>query len=229
MKTMHTLGARAKHTFVRIFAHPVTKAVTALVILAAVVVIILAVSGAFASTAAVVNGEKITQREFNTLIANTEAQYQQELSAEERGLLLDQMVVQTLWLQDARARGITATEEQVDAEYELMLAQFGGTEKEFNDTLRTYGVTVSEVRDQVRDQIVLQQYAQAIQIEEGVTVSDEEVVDFYTQVATTQEGVPALDEVRAEVEQALVQQKLVEVLAQKAEQLRAQATIEVKS
>lgn len=224
---MHILGARAKRTFVNVVTHPITKAIGALLVLAAIVLIILALSGVFASAAAVVNGEKISQKEFATLVANTEAQYQQELSPEERGLLLDQMITQMLLLQDARARGNVVTTEEVDAEYDMLLAQFGGTEKEFNDTLRTYGVTTAEVREQIRNQIILQQYAQEIQMEEGIMVTDEEVVSFYTEVASTQEGVPPLDEVRADVEQALVQQKLAEALSQKAEQLRAEAAIEI--
>src|SRR5690606_19231138 len=120
-----------------------------LVLVGILVVLVLAVVGVFTQPAAVVNGERISRAEFNQAVATTEAQYQQEMTSEEKSLLLDQMITQKLVLQDARARGITATDEEIEAEYQTLLVQFGGSEKDLAAMLQEYGTNLREVRTQI--------------------------------------------------------------------------------
>ena len=124
---------------------------------------------------AVVNGEPITLRQLDNLIALnvamaplqtgqamnlTPAQWQQL-----RNRLLDQMIRNTIVLQEARKAGITVTDAQVDAELQAMIQQYGITLQQLDAQLAQAGIQRDVLREWLRGALIattyLQQYVYA--------------------------------------------------------------------
>lgn len=118
-------------------------------------------SGEAAGTevAAVVNGEPISMEAFNRELARFEAGraalgYEVSSEAGYRQQVLDQMIDDVLFRQQAAQQGISISDEAVDAEINSMIAEYG--EDYFNSWLQANGYTLEEFREEERTAMIVQ-------------------------------------------------------------------------
>lgn len=182
---------------------------------------------------AIVNGEEISRESFETLksqvieqqgitVASLDAETQSQLDAQ----VVDQLVSQALLEQAVSASGVVASQEDIDAQVAATVAQFGGDEA-FNEALAAEGLSEEEFRAEVGENIATQAYLEQELNLSTVSATDEEIETTYAQIADGNEGVPPLEDVRAQVEQSVIQQKQQALLSQLIERLRTEADIEI--
>lgn len=137
---------------------------------------------------AVVNGEEITQADFDEVLAQVESKYKaskQPLPAagsqEYQGL--QQQIVQYLvgrvqYTQKAEELGVTVTDEQVQERLDRMIKQFySGSKKKYESELEKQGFTDEQWREQIRMTLIADGLAEKVGAD--VTVTDEEIEDYY--------------------------------------------------
>jgi peptidyl-prolyl cis-trans isomerase C len=91
--------------------------------------------------------------------------------------VLDELVSITLLQQDAKAKGITASEQEVQQMVAARKQNFP-SEDAYKKALAQAGITEEKLREQARDQIAVQKYVQA-QLAPQATVPDQAAKDFY--------------------------------------------------
>ena len=142
--------------------------VGAVIVLAAAVIVLAVLLARQPSSApeavAVVNGEEITRDElFSTMysLSGTEA--------------LDELVMRKLIEQEAKAKGITISEEDVDEEIKTLVDEnFGGSEEDFQAVLDYYGITMEALRNDSRINLLMERLA-----EERIDRSEEKARQFF--------------------------------------------------
>ena len=186
-----------------------------------------------------VNGEEIGKEEFESAYT---AQFQQvAMQAQMSGQEVDQtqlkeqvaesLVSQELLVQETSNRNIEASEEEVNETLTALAEQNGiATSEEFLAALEEQGMSEDEVMEQVGSQVKVEKL---IAEESGDTeVSEEELQEFYEQLEAQQEEMdgeemPALEEIKAELEAQLVQQKENETVQELVAKLREGADVTV--
>ncbi|MEK3883455.1 peptidylprolyl isomerase [Paenibacillus sp. PL2-23] len=136
-------------------------------LLAAALIIVLVMNplgGGGNGAVATVNGENITQDELYELLvdANGEA-------------ALDNLITEKLVQQEADAASISITDQDVTDEIDIIKLQFP-SEEDFNNQLMQYGMTVDDLRDQVRISAMLRKV-----LEPKTEVTDEEIQTYFDQ------------------------------------------------
>ncbi|USK34922.1 SurA N-terminal domain-containing protein [Bacillus sp. F19] len=188
-------------------------------------------------TVALVNDEKILGSDYNSVLQSTQGQMQQmgqdptskEAAEQVKKQTLDSLVGQTLLLQEANKKGYKASDEDVKKQIGETKKQFK-TEKEFEAALKKSGMDMKTLEAQIADDIKFRQYVEK-EVPAG-EISDEEIQKTYDQYAeqgkSSGQEVPKLEEVKPQIEQSLQQQKQQELLAQKVEELKKNAKIDLK-
>jgi hypothetical protein len=188
-------------------------------------------------TVALVNDEKILGSDYNSVLQSTQGQMQQmgqdptskEAAEQVKKQTLDSLVGQTLLLQEANKKGYKASDEDIKKQLDETKKQFK-TEKEFEAALKKSGMDMKTLEAQIADDIKFRQYVEK-EVPAG-EISDEEIQKTYDQYAeqgkSSGQEVPKLKEVKPQIEQSLQQQKQQEQLAQKVEELKKNAKINLK-
>lgn len=115
---------------------------------------------------------------------------------------LDNIITQTLVLQEARRQNLTISQEEVDAEISKIEESLKAQGQDFNQLLQIQNLT----REQVAEQIRLQKLVEKMAVND-VTVSDEEVATY---IEGNKEFMPKEmkeDELKTAVREQLQQQK----------------------
>ncbi|MGB3684914.1 MAG: SurA N-terminal domain-containing protein [Ornithinimicrobium sp.] len=188
-----------------------------------------------------VDGEEISREDF---VEAYEAQLQQaSLQAQQTGTEVDQetlkqetaenLVSNLLLVQAADAADIAPTDEEVNATLDELATSNGApTAQEFLAALEDQGFTEAEVRDEIRNQLKIEQYiTQEAEIE---APSEDEVRDLYDTIAG-QEGpegadaagqtLPPFEEVQPQLQQQLDQEAQSAAVQTLLEDLRANADV----
>ena len=134
---------------------------------------------------AVINDEAITQSELDAylrpLYNNLKQQYQGEELMNQlneiRLKLLNQMIEDRLVFQEAKARGITVDEGEIDAMVEDTQRKFP-SEQEFEKMLATQRYSLAELRESFRRQILVRKLHD-MEVRAHVVVSPREIEDYY--------------------------------------------------
>lgn len=188
-------------------------------------------------TVAKVNDEEILGSDYNIALASVQGQMQllgqdptsKEAAEQAKNQTIDSLVGQTLLLQEADKKSYKVSEEDINKQLAELKKQFK-TEKEFNAALKQSGVDMKTLEAQLADDIKLKKYVEK-EVPAG-KISDEEIQQMYNQYAeqgkSTGQEVPKLEEIRSQIEQSLHQQKQQEKLAQQVEELKKNATIDIK-
>lgn len=208
------------------------------ILIAIVVLIIVGVGGYFmfgsgssqSGPVAVVNGEEVSQQDYNFIKDQIEEQSSvqgQEINEEQlQQQALDQVVSQTLITQAAEDEGFSATEEEIDEQYENVVTRAGGQDA-LDQVLSDLGLTEDYIREDIKEQVIIQKYIDSQSEDGSLEVTDQEVSDFYDQMSAQQENTPALDEVESQIRSQLEQQKQGQLVSQIVSQLREDAEIEI--
>lgn len=156
-------------------------ALSAVLVVALIVVLIKPPFGGNASggdIVATVNGTNITKDQL----------YEKLVTAGGTSTL-DNMIVEELVNQEARAASIVISDQDVTDEIEAIKLQFG-TDEAFNSTLQQYGLTLDALREDVRLQAMIRKV-----LEPKTDVTDEEVKQYFEDNKATLGGTP--EQVRA--------------------------------
>lgn len=208
-----------------------------------IIIIILAAAAYFGWTqmaageaVAMVGGEAITQAQLEqrmdlnkkTILAQDPSidfeseQNQNVLLAQ----TLEQLINERILLQAAQARGISVSTSEVDDQFDIIAARFE-TEEAFNEELKNSGLTVNVFRNNIKNELIIREYIDALGTEGNVAVTQAEVESAYATVAAQDSSIPALTEVYSQVEELLKAQKLEGLLANNLAALRNDADISV--
>jgi peptidyl-prolyl cis-trans isomerase SurA len=130
----------------------------------------------------VVNDDVITESELSQRLRETRKQLELEkISAPPdtalRKQLLERMVLERLQLQLATTSGIRISESDVDRAFETVAQRNKLGAEEFRKALAQRGMDVTAYRNQLRDQLTIQQLLER-EINNRVTVTDNEVENF---------------------------------------------------
>lgn len=162
---------------------------------------------------ATVNGEKITQSEFDVrlgqILSSPQAQAfnldDEELRAEIEQQVLDEIINTRLLLQAAANNGFTTTSERVTEEYDLIVERLGGV-PELQKELEAGGITENEFLQNIEDQIVIQQFIDDNVDPISLVVSEEDIATFYESISG-QEGIPPLADIEPQIRGQLASEK----------------------
>ena len=185
-----------------------------------------------------VNGEELTKDEFAPFY---EARLQQAAAAAEasgqapdedaiRTETVENLVDTELLTQEADARGIEVTDDDVETELGSLAEEYQLESTEaFLAALEEQGTTEDEVREQVRTQVVVEAL---VEDEDGAFApTEKQLREVYAQgrdAAKAQgQPVPPYAEVREQLEQQAVTERTGRVAQALVEQLRADADIEI--
>jgi foldase protein PrsA len=131
-----------------------------------------------------VGNSAITEEDLNYQLEQTAASYglTQESNPEEyaalRAELLEYMIENETALQKAPGLGLTVTDEELQTQIDLMVAQgYEGDQSLLEDAIATADMTMDEFRADYKEYLLVQKVYE--QVKAGVTVSDEEVSAFY--------------------------------------------------
>ncbi|HSI67287.1 MAG TPA: SurA N-terminal domain-containing protein [Planococcus sp. (in: firmicutes)] len=181
----------------------------------------------------VVNGEELYGNVYNSIARQLEASMAgqgQDVTDEEtaesiKTQTIDVMVGNALIVQDAEEKGYEPDEETLDENMEEVKASFE-TEDELNEALERTGFTLDELRLQLREQMMYENYiAEEI---EGTEVDDEEVQTAYDEISESSEDIPPFEEMETTIRQSLQEQKTQEALLERIAELRTDAEIDQK-
>jgi parvulin-like peptidyl-prolyl isomerase len=131
-----------------------------------------------------VNGEPLTQPEFQRMRANpmTLRQLQQELGVQEPGakeldrLALRKLVQHRLMLQEAGLKKITVEDKEIDESIDALRHRFGGA-KGLGEWMKQQGLDESSLLDSVRGDMLATRLSAALV--KDVRVTDEQVQHYY--------------------------------------------------
>jgi uncharacterized protein YxeA len=182
---------------------------------------------------ATVNGEEITSDDLTALeaqIATSQGVTVESLDEATKTQLqaqaLDALIGQALLRQKVEASEETVTQEQLTAEMQTIRARFE-TEEEYQATLAAEGIDEAGLETRIGLELITQAYLEKELNLNAVTASEEEVQEAYAQIDGQGQAVPALEEVRADLETFVIQQKQQALLDAHILELRAGADVEV--
>jgi len=186
------------------------------------------------ATVATVNGVEITQAAFDEQLqvaTNTfSAQGIDVTTAENAKALKDQvlndLISNELVMQEITKANITASAEEIQAQYDVVVGQAGGAEGLKAELVKA-NITDEKFRENIARQITIQKYLTQNINTSAVAVTDAEIKTFYDANAAGQENVPTLAEVSEQIKQQLTANKQQELIAAFVQTLRAKADVQV--
>ena len=153
------------------------------VVTVSIVVLILAFLMFFAmgskkDVAAVVNGEKIFVDDVDSAYGKIPAQYRLIISRQQ---VLSQLIDEKLLMQEARAKGIVVTSQEIDSAVEQAISSTGLTREQFDQSLKDNNLTMQQMRDYYGKQMMIYQKLPQLITEGKVSITEEQVNAFYAQ------------------------------------------------
>lgn len=185
--------------------------------------------------AALVNGTAISKSEYNESLAMvtqnatsmgvdmTDSAIQEDIKKQ----ALDILINNTLLIDGAKKSGITASNDEVQSEYDKLVTELGGDEA-LKAKMQEVGLTEEKLRSNISDRILVDAYLQKETDIENVSVSDEEVNDFYSSIAQNSTTTPPLSDIKDQITAQLEGQKRQVIVNDFLTTLRNNAQIEIK-
>ena len=134
---------------------------------------------------AIVNDEVITQQDIDQLLAVLYAQYSQEYKGDEllqkmeqvKKDILNQVIEDKLVLSRAKELDIKVTESEISERLDYIKKGFS-SEEEFYKTLETQGITIANLKDRYRDQVMMKKLVD-YEVKSKISVLPSEISDYY--------------------------------------------------
>lgn len=182
---------------------------------------------------ALVNDQKISRAVYDVryaqLVASVTLQGQSatttEIQAAIKNQTLENLITETLLLQNADKEGIKAKTEEVDAVFAQNKSQFSD-EAAFEKALADQGYTNNTFKAFLTRDNIIRQYLTAHIDASLAQATEKEVKTLYDQAAANDKTIPPLSEVRTQVENQIIQMKQQQLIANFVQQLRASSTVE---
>lgn len=182
--------------------------------------------------AALVNGVKISQSEFNSSLRQlTEMAASQGADTSDQTVLRDQaintLINGELLRQAAVAAGMTASAEDIEKRFNEIRDGIGGADQ-LALRLAEFGVTEESLRRDIENEILIQGLFDTEVGVKDIVVSDEEINAFYQKIAAEAKDLPKLEEVRPQIEANIRQGKEQQLINEYIEKLRTDAKVEIR-
>ncbi|MAR73831.1 MULTISPECIES: SurA N-terminal domain-containing protein [unclassified Halomonas] len=134
-----------------------------------------------------------------------------------REQILDRMIVEEIEVQMAERMNLSVDDTELNRQVRAVANQNGVSLEQFADRLESQGMSLSQVRDQIRREMLIMKVQQA-QVSSRINISESEV-ERYLQ----QEGVGTS---REEARQAIFQRKAGDELEKWVQEIRGEAFVE---
>jgi len=167
---------------------------------------------------AIVNGVELTREEYNGRLAQSESKDSEQI--------VSQMVSEELVLQEAQKQNFVASDEAIQARYDQLKTNFESDE-EFQQALVAEGLTEDQLKKNISEQIIIQQYIDKITQENPIEISDEEINAYYESSIEGTEEPPKLEEVYDQIRDQIKNTKQSEVIQGVVSNLSDQADIQI--
>lgn len=125
--------------------------------------------------AATVNGEKIMKEDVVREYLKVPLEYRQVIPIDS---ILRGMIIESLLLQKAAKEGTTVSQEEIDSEFNAMLASYGVSEEDIIKDLEANGATLEEFRSTFRKRLIINKLLEETVFAE-IEASNDEVRDYY--------------------------------------------------
>jgi hypothetical protein len=186
------------------------------------------------SIVANVNGIDITRGELDKKIAQVkstvpEGSADPSADAAFELQLLDEVVNLKLLVSTAQARNFTVADADIQTEIDALVTKFGSQE-EFQKQLTANGLTADELKENMRNELLIRQLIDSETDIKNVVVTDAEIKTTYDQaIAGADKGTdtPPLAEVSEMIKAQLLQQKSATIVQEYINKLRAGAKINI--
>lgn len=188
-------------------------------------------------TVAMVNGTEITRDTFNARYTQSESalsQQGQQLNAQQQSQL-EQQVLQTLIneqlvLQAAQDADLSVSDQELEDAYQNQVLANFESEEALKEQLAENNSTLDELKDNLRDQLIIQKYLDQNISSDQTAVTDEEARTVYDQAVanagTSTQNIPSFEDSVSQIKQNLSQQKRSQAIQQLVQQLRQDADIQ---
>ena len=127
---------------------------------------------------ALVNGDTITAKDIKVLAYSVSASAADSLKSRSfNQMLLDQIIDRFVFIQEARAVGVTVPDSTVAVVMQQFLGHFEG---QMADMMKQVGLTAADFRESIKRDLLIRAYVEQ-KIEPAVTVSEADARAFYDQ------------------------------------------------
>ena len=166
------------------------------------------------SNVAVVNGVKITQEDFDIQFSRSE-DYLNKMSGgsltvdQIKKQVIDGMINQTLIITAAEEAGVDVSSEEIDIYIDNIKSKFD-SEESFASELEKNDVSMEDLKETIKQQLIIEAYVVSIVGDEVITLTDEEVRAEYDQFVelSPDQQIPAFDMVKDDIAEELKSRKL---------------------
>jgi len=185
------------------------------------------------ASVAKVNGVSITQSAYDaqlaSVIATLKAQGTDTESADNqtqiRAQVLEDLINNELVAQQVIKAGISASEADIEAQFQILVTQAGDLEK-LNAQLTASNLTETQLRANIRTQLEIQAYLLKNIDISSATASDAEAKAFYDTNVKTQADAPAYKDIVEQIKQQIIANKQQALVNTFIASLRESATVE---
>lgn len=189
-----------------------------------------------APSVAKVNGVAISKAIFDTQLASAITAYKAqgidvdkpENLTQIKTQVLNDLISNELVMQGIAAAGIKPTAEEVEKQYQAVLAQAGGIDK-LKTQMVTANITEAQLRDNLARQLAVQTYLLKNIDINSIKVTDEEISKFYKDSVAGQKDAPKLKDVSEQIKQQLLNNKQQVLINAFVQTLKDKAKIETST
>jgi foldase protein PrsA len=187
----------------------IKKLKTFLIIAAAILIAVLLYIGKGLFIAATVNGQPVSR-----------LAVVKELEKEGGRTVLDNLVTNSLILQEAKKEKITVSQTDINAQLTKITDSLKSSGQDLNTALAAQGMTKQDLLDQIKLQLLVQKMAG-----KDITVSDTEISDYYKQNQSSYPKNTKLEDVKDQIKSDLQSQKLNQSVSSWIANLKSKAKI----
>jgi parvulin-like peptidyl-prolyl isomerase len=130
---------------------------------------------ALSTPVAIVNGVEISNVEFDARYNLIPVEYQQYVS---KGEILSQMINETILMQEAKRLNLSATEEEVSARIDSIIAENGITVEDFQTALAKSNLTVDYARNFYKKELALSKLLK-LEVFDKVVITERDIERYY--------------------------------------------------
>lgn len=189
------------------------------------------------SAVARVNGEEITQAEYDRSIAQISGVYATQgadpadpnVIASVKDQAMNTLINRRLMADAAMDSDVVVEDSEVEAEYQKVVTSLG-SEEALTTALSENGMNEDNLRSEIRTDLLINKYLDAKLGINSITVTDEEIETAYNTAISESENTeeaPALADVRDLISGQLLNEKQQVAINTELERLRQEASIEV--
>ncbi len=189
------------------------------------------------SAVARVNGEEISQSEYDRSVAQITGVYATQgadptdptVIASVKDQALNTLINRRLMSSAALSAGVTVDDSEVDTEYQTVVTSLG-SEEALTTALSENGMNEDNLRSEIRTDLLINKYLETKLGVSTIVVTDEEIQTAYDTAISSSESTeeaPALADVRDLISNQLLSEKQQLAINAELERLRQEASIEV--